>query len=63
MVGYGDVENHAECEGYWLIKNSWGPHWGDSGFFKLCIPHPEKDAALPTGTCQVKSYVQYPLLD
>ena len=57
MVGYGKVENNAECEGYWLIKNSWGPHWGDGGFFKLCIPHPDKDTLLPTGTCQVKSYV------
>lgn len=62
MVGYGSVENNKDCEGYWLIKNSWGPHWGDAGLFKLCIPHPDKDG-LPTGTCQVKSYVQYPLLN
>jgi hypothetical protein len=63
MVGYGKVENNPNCEGYWLIKNSWGPNWGDKGLFKLCIPHPEEDSRLPTGTCQVKSYVQYPTLD
>lgn len=61
VVGYGDVENNEDCAGYWLIKNSWGPNWGDKGFFKLCIPHETEDKKLPTGTCQVKSYVQYPL--
>jgi C1A family cysteine protease len=29
IVGYSDVEN---C---WIAKNSWGPGWGDHGFFKI----------------------------
>ena len=57
IVGYGKVENNNDCVGYWLVKNSWGPNWGDKGFFKLCIPNEENDKKLKTGTCQVKSYV------
>lgn len=29
VVGYSDSER---C---WIAKNSWGPHWGESGFFKI----------------------------
>lgn len=58
VVGYGineDASTKDECPGFWKIKNSWGPEWGDQGFFKLCIP---KDGHnLSTGTCQVLSYV------
>lgn len=31
IVGYGE-EDGTE---YWILKNSWGPTWGDSGFMKL----------------------------
>lgn len=29
IVGYNDAE------GYWLIKNSWGTGWGESGYFRI----------------------------
>ncbi len=35
VVGYGMEYNHTHRLPYWLLKNSWGPAWGDSGYIKL----------------------------
>jgi cathepsin X len=32
VVGYG-VEDGKP---YWLVRNSWGHHWGEDGFFRVC---------------------------
>jgi len=32
VVGYGE-ENGSP---YWLVRNSWGHHWGENGLFRVC---------------------------
>lgn len=36
IVGFGRDESDAKCKDYWLVKNSWGPRWGEDGFMRVC---------------------------
>jgi cathepsin X len=32
IVGYGEEQGQK----YWMVRNSWGTHWGEDGFFRVC---------------------------
>jgi len=51
-VGYGTESG----KDYWLVKNSWGPTWGDKGYVKLL--RGKKQA----GECGIKSDPSYPVV-
>ena len=52
IAGYGR-ENHTD---FWLIKNSWGPQWGDEGYVKLA----RSDEAGP-GQCGLAIQPSFPI--
>lgn len=51
VVGYGSTSG----EDYWIIRNSWGLNWGDSGYVKL-----QRNIDDPFGKCGIAMMPSYP---
>lgn len=45
LVGYGTTKKGLK---YWIVRNTWGPNWGEGGYFRI---------ARGKGLCGVNKYV------
>jgi KDEL-tailed cysteine endopeptidase len=53
VVGYGIINKQE----FWLVKNSWGPAWGDQGYIRI---QKDKSGSTSPGVCGINLDASYP---
>ncbi|KAM7464694.1 hypothetical protein LguiA_032815 [Lonicera macranthoides] len=53
IVGYGATQDGTK---YWIVKNSWGPEWGEQGYIRM-----QRDIDADEGLCGIAMEASYPI--
>lgn len=53
VVGYGTTLDGTK---YWIVKNSWGPEWGEKGYIRM-----ERGISDKEGLCGIAMEASYPI--
>ncbi|KAM2557864.1 hypothetical protein TB2_014936 [Malus domestica] len=53
VVGYGTTLDGTE---YWIVKNSWGPEWGEKGYIRM-----QRGVSAKEGICGIAMEASYPV--
>ena len=63
IVGFGTTQQtdkeYTFCSGYWIVRPSYGPTWGENGQIRMCIPRNRETTDI-LGTCNIQTYPALP---
>ncbi|XP_008183656.2 uncharacterized peptidase C1-like protein F26E4.3 [Acyrthosiphon pisum] len=54
IVGWGEEQQNGRTVKYWIVSNSWGLWWGESGYFRILKG---------TNECQIEDFVVAAMAD
>ena len=53
IVGFGTTVDGTD---YWIVRNSWGPDWGEQGYIRM-----QRNTSNKEGLCGIAMMASYPI--